>query len=70
MGCGLERWSWLQHPFAERALPVANLLWPCCPPCFVSLQSSVTLNMLGQEVTYEVLNVMEYTSDRCAHLQG
>jgi phospholipid-translocating P-type ATPase (flippase) len=27
-------------------------------------QSSITLNMLGQEVTYEVLNVMEYTSDR------
>lgn len=28
------------------------------------LQSSVVLDMLGQEVTYEVLNVMEYSSDR------
>lgn len=30
------------------------------------LQSSVVLDMLGQEVTYEVLNVMEYSSDRWA----
>ena len=29
-------------------------------------QTGVTLRMLGQEVTYEILNVMEYTSDRCA----
>lgn len=28
-------------------------------------QSSVKLDMLGEEVAYEVLNVMEYTSDRC-----
>lgn len=28
------------------------------------LQSSVVLDMLGEEVTYEVLNVMEYSSDR------
>lgn len=27
-------------------------------------QSSVKLDMLGEEVAYEVLNVMEYTSDR------
>ena len=27
-------------------------------------QSSVVLNMLGEEVVYEVLNVMEYSSDR------
>lgn len=27
-------------------------------------QTGVTLCMLGQEVTYEILNVMEYTSDR------
>jgi magnesium-transporting ATPase (P-type) len=29
-------------------------------------QSSVVLNMLGEEVVYEVLNVMEYSSDRSA----
>ncbi len=28
-------------------------------------QNTITLNMLGEEVTYEILNVMEYTSDRC-----
>ena len=28
-------------------------------------QSSVLLDMLGEEVAYEVLNVMEYSSDRC-----
>lgn len=27
-------------------------------------QSAVTLNMLGKEVTYEILNVMEYSSER------
>lgn len=27
-------------------------------------QSSITLCMLGEEVTYEVLNVMEYSSER------
>ena len=27
-------------------------------------QSSVKLDMLGELVTYEVLNVMEYSSDR------
>lgn len=36
------------------------------PGCVCCVQSSITLHMLGQEVTYEVLNVMEYTSDRCA----
>lgn len=27
-------------------------------------QGNITLNMLGKEVTYEILNVMEYSSDR------
>ena len=33
-------------------------------------KESITLCMLGQEVTYEILNVMEYTSDRCGRWVG
>ena len=30
-------------------------------------QTHITLSMLGEDVTYEVLNVMEYSSERCVH---
>ena len=42
--------GWTQHP-------ITKSVW--------QHTSGITLHMLGQEVTYEVLNVMEYTSDRC-----
>ena len=32
-------------------------------------QSSLVLNILGEEVTYDVLNILEYSSDRWVSYQ-